>query len=72
MKLIKIFGIITAVLFGLLALFLVIAILIYPPEYIFRAVVWQESDAFDWQKFPSHPLTAAPIAYHFDEASDAV
>jgi CubicO group peptidase (beta-lactamase class C family) len=42
----------------------------YPPEYIYRVQVWQASDAFDWQKFPSHPLNAAPTAYHFEAAPD--
>jgi CubicO group peptidase (beta-lactamase class C family) len=35
------------------------ALLVYPPEYVYRVLVWQESDAFDWQKFPFHPLHAA-------------
>jgi len=70
MKLIKTLGILAAVLFGLLALFLVIAMFVYSPEYVFRTMVWQESDAFDWQKFPFHPLEAAPTSYHFDTAPD--
>ena len=70
MKSIKTLGIAAAVLFGLVVLSLAIAILVYPPEYIFRAMVWQGSDAFDWQKFPSHPLTAALTAYHFGSAPD--
>ena len=45
------------VIFVLLALG--VALLVYPPEYVYRVFVWQESDAFDWQKFPSHPLHAA-------------
>jgi CubicO group peptidase (beta-lactamase class C family) len=55
---------------GVVILFLVIAMLIYPPEYVYRALVWQQSDAFDWQKFPSHPLNAATAAYHFEAAPD--
>jgi CubicO group peptidase (beta-lactamase class C family) len=42
----------------------------YPPEYIYRVQVWQASDAFDWQKFPSHPLNPAPAAYHFETVPD--
>ena len=70
MKLIKTLRILAVVVLGLVTLFLVIALLVYPPEYIFRAMVWQDLDAFDWQKFPSHPLHAAPTAYQFDVASD--
>jgi CubicO group peptidase (beta-lactamase class C family) len=70
MKFLKTLGILTTVLVGLLALFLAIAMLVYPPEYIYRTMVWRGSDAFDWQKFPSHPLTAAPTAYYFEAAPD--
>ena len=49
---------------------LVLAVLVYPPEYVYRVLVWQDSDAFDWQKFPSHPLSAAPTPYHFKVAPD--
>ncbi len=55
---------------GVVVLFLVVAMLVYSPEYVYRVLVWQGSDAFDWQKFPSHPLTAAPVAYHFEAAPD--
>ena len=55
---------------GVVVLFLIVAMLVYSPEYVYRVLVWQGSDAFDWQKFPSHPLTAAPVAYHFEAAPD--
>jgi CubicO group peptidase (beta-lactamase class C family) len=70
MKWIKALGIIAAVLFGLVVVFLVVAMLVYSPQYVYRTLAWQESDAFDWQKFPSHPLEAAPEAYQFEEAPD--
>jgi CubicO group peptidase (beta-lactamase class C family) len=70
MKLIKTLRTLTFIVAGLIALVLAIAILVYPLEYVYRAMAWQESDAFDWQKFPSHPLKAAPTAYHFDAAPD--
>jgi CubicO group peptidase (beta-lactamase class C family) len=34
-------------------------------------LAWQESDAFDWQKFPNHPVEAAPQPYKFSSAPDA-
>src|SRR5215207_5377344 len=71
MKLIKALRTVAVILMGVIALVLVIAMLVYPPEYVYRAMVWQESDAFDWQKFPFHPLNAAPIAYHFNTAPDS-
>lgn len=58
------------ILIGAILLTIVVLVSQYPPEYIYRVQVWQASDAFDWQKFPSHPLTAAPTAYHFDAAPD--
>ena len=57
--------IIGGIVFGI-----VLAVLVYPPEYVYRVLVWQDSDAFDWQKFPSHPLSAAPTPHYFEPAPD--
>ena len=65
MKLIKVLRNLAFIVIGLVVLALAIALLVYPPEYVYRALVWQQSDAFDWQKFPAHALAAAPTAYHF-------
>ena len=49
-----------AILMGLLALVLVIAILIYPFEYVRRVIAWGESDVKDYlENFPQRPLNAA-------------
>jgi CubicO group peptidase (beta-lactamase class C family) len=53
---------------GMLALAVASALLMYPSEYVYRVFAWRESDAFDWQKFPSHPLNPAPTAHHFEAA----
>jgi CubicO group peptidase (beta-lactamase class C family) len=37
---------------------------------VLRLVAWQDSDAFDWQKFPARALTAAPIAHQFGVRPD--
>jgi CubicO group peptidase (beta-lactamase class C family) len=68
MKIIRVLGILAVSVIGVIVLALAAALLVYPAEYVYRAFAWQESDSFDWQKFPSHPLKAAPTAYHFDEA----
>lgn len=70
MKLIKVLRTVAVLVIGLIVLFLAIAILVYTPEYVYRTVVWQGADAFDWQKFPSHPLNAAQTTYHFEVAPD--
>ena len=70
MNWIKVLRTLGIALIGMIAFLLVIAMLAYPPEYVFRTIAWQDSDAFDWQKFPSHPLHAAPTAYHFNVALD--
>ncbi|PKO14540.1 MAG: serine hydrolase [Chloroflexi bacterium HGW-Chloroflexi-10] len=70
MKFKKTLWILTIAIIGVVALFLVMAMLIYSPEYVYRVLVWQESDAFDWQKFPAHELNAAPSTYLFDVAPD--
>lgn len=56
--------------FGSIVLALVAALLVYPAEYAYRVLVWQESDAFDWQKFPARVLKAPPETFSFDEAQD--
>ena len=71
MKLIRVLRNLGIIVIGAIVLFLAIALLVYPPVYVFRVLAWQESDAFDWQKFPAHPLNAAPTAYHFDVAPDS-
>ena len=65
MKLIDLFGRLVMVVIGVIVLAVAAALLIYPPEYVYRTLVWQGSDAFDWQKFPSHPLHAAPTPFLF-------
>src|SRR5687767_4474202 len=49
----------------IIVLALGVALLAYPSEYVYRVLVWQESDAFDWQKFPFHPLHAAATPHPF-------
>ncbi|MCB1325348.1 MAG: serine hydrolase [Spirochaetales bacterium] len=61
----------TLVAFAFVVLGLGLALVFYPSEYVYRTLVWQESDAFDWQKFPSHALVASRRPYHFAEAPDA-
>ena len=67
MKILRNFGI---AILSVILLWLGIAILVYSPIYVYRTVFWQGSDAFDWQKFPNHPLTASANPYHFAEAPD--
>jgi CubicO group peptidase (beta-lactamase class C family) len=59
---------------GLFGLFLVVQIIwgliTYPPVYVIRVLRWGDSDVFDWQKFPSHKLTAAARPSTFDLAED--
>ncbi|MCB1171707.1 MAG: serine hydrolase [Leptospiraceae bacterium] len=47
------------------------AAMVYPPEYVYRVIAWRESDALDWQKFPSHPLHAAAHPHQFEQALDS-
>jgi len=70
MRFIKALRTLAVALIGVIALMLVIAMFVYPPVYVFRTVAWQESDAFDWQKFPERPLHAVSTAYHFEAAPD--
>lgn len=56
-------------LVGLILLGLLLLVLIYPPQYVRRMLVWQESDVNDYlNNFPSRPLAPAPEPFLFDEA----
>jgi CubicO group peptidase (beta-lactamase class C family) len=66
----KAIALIIAILVGVIAVVLVWALWVYPAEYVYRVLAWRESDAFDWQKFPEHPLEAAPTTFYFDQAPD--
>lgn len=61
----------TGVVVCCIILFIFLAALInYPNKYIYRVLVWQESDAFDWQKFPSRELHAPGETFYFDSTPD--
>ena len=59
MKLTRVLGRLAILVVGVIVLAMAAALVIYPLEYVYRVLVWQESDAFDWQKFPAHPLDPA-------------
>ncbi len=70
MKLTKVLRNLIIIVLSAIVLWLVIAAVVYSPTYIYRTIFWQGSDAFDWQKFPSHPLSASATPYHFAQAPD--
>jgi CubicO group peptidase (beta-lactamase class C family) len=70
MKMLKLLFTLLLTLLGAIALYLLIACVVYTPTYVYRTIVWRDSDAFDWQKFPNHPLQPSATPYHFPEAPD--
>ena len=70
MELNNVFGRLVIVVIGVTVLAVAAALIIYPPEYVYRTLFWQASDVFDWQKFPYHPLHAAPTPFLFDGKQD--
>src|SRR6266536_2807677 len=57
-------------LVGLVVLLLIYAFLAYPSEYVRRVLLWQNSDVFDYQKFPERPLETGSSTFYFTEALD--
>ena len=58
-------------LLGLILLGLLILALVYPPEYIYRVLAWQESDYGDYMNnFPQRGLKAASEPFIFEMAAD--
>ena len=58
-------------LIGILGLWLVVASLIYPFEYVRRIVAWGESDVGDYlNNFPHRRLEASAQPFRFTDAPD--
>ncbi|UCD98609.1 MAG: serine hydrolase [Chloroflexota bacterium] len=54
---------------GLLALFILISLLVYPSEYVYRALAWRETDYTDFMEhFPMRKLFAASEKFYFRES----
>ncbi len=68
-KLLKIIAWLIGILIGIVTLILLVAILVYPYEYVRRVLIWQESDVGDYlNNFPARELVAAPTAFYFIDA----
>lgn len=70
LKWVKLLGWSAAGLLALVVLFILGGMVVYSPEYVYRTLAWQESDAFDWQKFPFYPLKASSSPQPFPSAPD--
>jgi len=46
----------------LAAALLAVACIVYPPQYVWRVLVWQDADADDWQRFAMRRIAPAPGA----------
>ncbi len=56
---------------GLIILTILVSLIFYPPQYVYRLLVWQESDVYDYlNNFPKHSLEAAPMSFYFDKETD--
>ena len=70
-RLAKIIGLIIAGLLGLLALFLIISMIRYSPEYVLRTLRWRESSVATYRElFPARPVSAPAEPFLFDQAPD--
>ncbi|HSF82198.1 MAG TPA: serine hydrolase [Anaerolineales bacterium] len=57
--------IITAV--SVVVLYPLLACLVYPPEYVYRALTWGAESVYDYQRLPGHPLRAGSNPFYFPE-----
>ncbi len=56
---------------GLIILIILVSLIFYPPQYVYRVLVWQESDVYDYlNNFPNRSLEAAPMSFYFDKEMD--
>jgi CubicO group peptidase (beta-lactamase class C family) len=54
----------------LFVLMLLVAFLIYPSEYVLRAIRWGDGDVYDYQKFPERRLETSSQIYYFSKEVD--
>ena len=66
----RILGLAGLAIIGLVVLIIAVACIVYPPEYVYRILVWQQADVFDWEKFPSHPLHASATPWRLPSTPD--
>lgn len=52
---------------AVLILYPLLACLIYPSEYVYRALTWGKESVYDYKKLPERPLGAAGNPFHFAE-----
>lgn len=55
------------VLVALLLIALVILLLLYPAEYVWRVVRWGQSDVYDYLRFPARAVEPGPVNFSFQE-----
>jgi len=56
---------------GLIILIILVSLIFYPPQYVYRVLVWQESDVYDYlNNFPNRSLEASPTPFYFDKETD--
>lgn len=68
-KVLKIAGWMIGVLIGIVILALLVAVIVYPYEYVRRVISWRETDYGDYMNnFPGRELTSAPRTFYFDES----
>jgi CubicO group peptidase (beta-lactamase class C family) len=67
----KIIGLLIAGLIGLLILFLIVSMIRYSPEFVFRTLRWRESSVETYRElFPTRTVAAPAEPFQFDEAPE--
>ncbi|UCH58273.1 MAG: serine hydrolase, partial [Anaerolineales bacterium] len=55
------------IVIAILVLYPLLACLVYPPEYVYRALTWGKESVYDYQKLPARPLRARDNPFYFPE-----
>ena len=69
-RIVKAVAILLGALGVIFAVVLIAAMVAFSPQYVLRVLAWQESDAFDWQKFPARELHPSGVPSEFDKSLD--
>ena len=66
-KLLKSVVWVLSIVVAILILYTLLACLVYPPEYVYRALTWGKESVHDYRKFPERALEAAGNPFYFGE-----
>ncbi len=61
---------VVSIFIGAIVIAIITYSFIYSPEYVLRALMWGDSDVYDYQKFPERVMEQGSEIFYFEEKLD--